>query len=75
MLFSHTCSSEFTKQKQHIFVPISFGVGHSQIQLNLSSCSRDMCPQSLSYFLCIFLLLVAKLFEITIICASLNGLP
>ena len=52
MLFSRICSSILPEQKHEIFCVNSLGwdTSNSKFELNLPSCSRDMCLQSLSYF-------------------------
>ena len=73
MLFSCIGRSILPEQKYKFSVQILSGwsTSNSKFELNLSSCSRDMHLQDLSYFLHIFLffLLFATLFEITITCA------
>jgi len=80
ILFSHICSSTLLEQKHTKFsvrIPSGWGTSNFIFELNLPSCSRDMCLQSSPYFLHIFLLLLlfATLFEITITHACFDGLP
>ena len=61
--FSHICSLTLPEHNQTKFyeqASLRWGTSISKFELNLPSFSRDMCLQSLSYFL-----LFAILFEIT----------
>jgi len=75
--FSRICSSTLPEQKHtkfSVWIPSGCGTSNSKFELNLPSCSRDIRLQSSSYFLRVFLLLFATLFEIAITHACFDGL-
>ena len=74
--FSRICSSTLPEQKKmkfSVWIPSSWGTSNSKFELNLPSRSQDMHLQSSSYFLRIFVLLFATLFEIVIIHTCFDG--